>query len=90
MSTDNPNPKRAPEYLTFPEVRERFKVFGKTPGNWVSKRYVTVYRDNDGTLLLDANEIEAALKLYGPSKMRDGRRRFGADIRPLPIEAVSE
>lgn len=82
--------QRAPRYLTFAQVRERFHVSDKTPKNWVSRGYLHVYRADDGTLLLNLDEIETALKLYGPSKMRTGLSRYGARVRPLPIEAVPE
>ncbi|WP_341974199.1 hypothetical protein [Microbacterium sp. LWO13-1.2] len=85
-----PTPERTPRFLTFAQVRERFQVSDKTPKNWVSKGYLQVYRADDGTLLLNLDEIEATLRILGPSKMRTGLRRYGAAVKPLPIEAVGE
>ena len=84
------NPQRTKRFLTFAQVRERFQVSDKTPKNWVSKGYLQVYRADDGTLRLDLDEIEVALKVYGPTKMRTGLKRYGATVKPLPIQAVSE
>lgn len=83
-------PERAPRFLTFAQVRERFQVSDKTPKNWVSKGYLQVYRADDGTLLLNLDEIEAALRVLGPTKMRTGLKLYGATVKPLPIQAVPE
>lgn len=84
-----PRPRR---FLTFPQVCDRYQVSAKTPQNWAKKQYITVFRSDDGTLLLDLDEIEAALKLYGPTKMRTGLTRYGVALKPVPVrvEAVSE
>ena len=84
-TTTSQRPRR---FLTFPQIRDRYQVSEKTPTNWVRKGYVTLYKSADGTFLLDVDEVDAALKFYGPSKMRDGRRRFGQTAKALPVEAV--
>lgn len=80
-----PRPRR---FLTFPQIRDRYEVSEKTPTNWVRKGYVTLYKSPEGTLLLDVDEVDAALKFYGPTKMRDGRRRYGQTAKAVPVEAV--
>lgn len=80
-----PRPRR---FLTLPQTCDRYEVSEKTPRNWIRKKYVTLYKADDGTLLLDADEVDAALKLYGPTKMRDGRSHFGQTAKPVPVEAV--
>lgn len=83
MST-SPRPRR---FLTLPQICDRYEVSDKTPRNWVRRGYVTLYKCA-GELLLDVDEVDAALKLYGPTKMRDGRRHFGQTAKPVPVEAV--
>ncbi|GAA1161496.1 hypothetical protein F6W69_06045 [Microbacterium oxydans] len=62
-----------------------FLVHPNTIENWLSRGYIRAFRLNGtGPLLFDLDEIERAFKVYGPSKMRDGRKR-GAKGRVVAV-----
>lgn len=87
MSTDNPATRRLRDAAS---TAQFFQVHSATVDNWLGKGYIRAYKlNNSGPLLFDIDEIERAFKLYGPRKMRDGRRR-GAKGRVVPLAVVAE
>lgn len=72
------------------QTGEHFKVNSATPPNWGAKRYINTYRDQHGRIVYDWREIEAAFVKYGPTKMRDGRKRNGVSVIDIVIPEVVE
>lgn len=79
--------RRHPRHVTPSQLCDHLQVAPKTPQNWVARGYIGIYRTDDGTLVYDLDEVEAAIRLYGPTKMRDGRRRYGATVQPVRFVA---
>ncbi|CAN7443282.1 hypothetical protein LJR042_002866 [Microbacterium maritypicum] len=62
-----------------------FMVTAETLTNWHHRGYIRGYRiEGVRGIQFDLDEIERAFKVYGPSKMRDGRRR-GAKGRVVAV-----
>ena len=84
MSTIDPTPAH---FIPLREAPDYFQVSARTPEQWARKKYIRLYRSNDGTLVVNVDEIERALRLHGRTKMRDGRRRYGVPVAPMPVTA---
>jgi len=66
-----------------------FQVGTDTITNWLHRGYIRAYRiDGVRALQYDLDEIERAFKVYGPARMRDGRKR-GAKGRVVPLVVVA-
>lgn len=85
MSTDNPTARRLRDLAGTAAYAQ---VHPATVESWHGKAYITAYKvNNAGPIMFDLDELERAFKLFGPHKMRDGRRR-GAKGRVVPLAVV--
>ena len=86
MSSDNtPTDRRLRDMAGTAEYAQ---VHPATVESWHGKGYITAYKlNNSGPIMFDLDELERAFKLFGPQKMRDGRRR-GAKGRVVPLAVV--
>lgn len=66
-----------------------FLVSSTTIENWLNRGYIRGYRvDGSRQVHYNLDEIERALKVHGPNKMRDGRRRgAGRVVRAVTVVA---
>lgn len=85
--SDDITPRRL---LPQPRLAQTVQVGTETVTNWLHRGYIKGYRV-EGTRVLhfDLDEVERAFKIYGPAKMRDGRRRGakGRVVRAVIVPA---
>lgn len=72
-------------YLTIPNAARIVQRHHRSVENWVGSGFITGYRDGDGKIRVDLDEIERAFKTN--PKMRDGRKPYGpkSKIVPMPV-----
>ncbi|WP_353828213.1 hypothetical protein [Agromyces sp. SYSU T0242] len=70
-------------YISKQQAAARVGRTVKTIENWIGHGYITGYRDAPGSILVNLEELETALKQN--SRMRDGRRTYGKDARIVPV-----
>ena len=85
--TDTPAPRRLHKG---DETARFFQVGTETVTNWLHRGYIRAYKiEGSRALHYDLDEIERAFKVYGPAKMRDGRKRGRGRVVPVSV-AVSD
>lgn len=77
-------------YLSIPNAARIVQRHPRSVENWVGNGFIVGYRDADGKIRVDLDEIERAFKTN--PRMRDGRKPFGpkAKIVPMPVTASSD